>query len=101
MQVGKTMFEMGALEGRNCVCEPIVQPPTINPQHSPSSHKHETFKELSQTLIGNPQSQTQCTNLSRALPASNLTYYIQLPRDIHEMSSNNAHPWCEALLYII
>ena len=30
--------------------------------------------------------------LSGALPTSNMIDYVQLPRDIHEMSSNDAHP---------
>jgi hypothetical protein len=56
---------------------PIVQPSTINHQHLPSLqdreslHKHENFKEL------------------------------LLPRDIHEMSSNDAHPLHGALICII
>ena len=43
------------------------------------------FKELMQILTGNSQRQTRCTNPLGALPASNPTDYIQLPRDIHEM----------------
>ena len=36
-----------------------------------------------------------------ALPTSNLIDCIQLLRDIHEMSSNGAHPLHGALIYII
>ena len=90
-------IEMGAPKERNHVRVPIVQPSTINHQHLPSSqdggslHKHETFEELPQTLIGNSQSQTKCAYMLGALPASNQTFYIELPRGIHEMSCNGSH----------
>ena len=89
---------MGVLEVRNYARVPTIQPSTINYQHSPSLqdggtlHKHKNFEELPKTLTGNSQSQLECRTLSRALPTSNPTYNIQLPRDIHEMLSNVAHP---------
>ena len=88
---------MGELEECNYAFAPIVQPSIINHQHlsslqdGGSLHKHENLKELPQTLTGNSQSQTKCANPLGAFPASNSIYYIQLPKDIHEMSSNGAH----------
>ena len=96
--VGKMKLGMGALKESYYVHALTVQPSRINYQHLPNSedgenlHKHENFEELPQTLIGNSQSQTKWANTLGALPASNLIKYIELPRDMHEMSSNGAHP---------
>ena len=97
-KVGKMKFGINAPKEHNYVHMPIVQPSTINHQHSPSLqdggslHRHKNFKELVQFLIEHSQSQTKCANQPGAFSTSNLTFYIQLPRNIHEMSSNYAHP---------
>ena len=89
---------VGALEERIYAHVPIFQPSTINHQHSPSLqdggnlHRHENFEECPQTLTGNSHSQTKQATPLGALPASPPKYDIQLWRDIHEMSSNVAHP---------
>ena len=88
---------MGTHEERNYGRVPTVQPSTINHQHSPSLqdggslHKHKNFKELLHTQIGNSQSQIESANPLGALIAYNPTNYIQLSRDMHEMSFNGAH----------
>ena len=89
---------MGIPRECNYAHAPTIQHSTTNHQHLPSLQDarsldtHKNFKELPHTLIENQQSQTECTNLLGALPTSNPKDYIQLSRDIHEMSSNGAHP---------
>ena len=71
--------------------------PSTSPslQDGGSLHKQEkkSPKSSPQTFTMNSQKSTKCANPFGAFPASNLTTYIQLPRDIHEMSSNGARPW--------
>lgn len=89
---------MGKHEDCNYAYASTVQPSTINHQHLPSLqdggslHIHKNLKELPQTLTRNSQSQSKCANPSGAQLASNHIYYIQLPRDMHKMSSNGAYP---------
>ena len=73
-------------------CPSFNNQPSASPKFARcgSLHKHKTFKELLQILIGNSQSQTKCAKPLWA--PSNSTNYIQLSRDIYEVSSNGAHP---------
>ena len=85
-------FGIGAPKEHDYSRAPTPKPWSINHQHVPnleegrSLHKHENFKELMQTWIGNSQSQTKCPNPLGPFPAFNPTNHIQLQSHIHEMS---------------